>query len=94
MDNAGAMPNVAQEARNKPFSFIILDRLEVVIAGHWEAAWLGSTGSGGFQPPVHISARIPEWTQDAAATLEERPFRATFVTPPRMGLQARWRHWG
>jgi hypothetical protein len=55
MDNAGALPNVAQEAWNKPFSFIILDRLKVVIEGHWEAAWLGSTGSGGFQPPVLTS---------------------------------------
>jgi len=35
-----------------------------------------------------------EWTQDAAATVEERPFGAGFVTPPRMGLLARWRHWG
>jgi len=52
MDSAGAMPNIVQEARNKPFIFIILDRLKVVIEGHSEAAWLGSTGSGGFQPPA------------------------------------------
>jgi len=66
MDNAGAVPNVAQEARNKPFIFIILDRLKVVIDGHAEAAWLGSTGSGGFQPPVLTSQ--PEYLRNGMDT--------------------------
>ncbi len=66
MDNAGAVPNVAQEARNKPFIFIILDRLKVVIEGHSEAAWLGSTGSGGFQPPVLTSQ--PEYLRNGMDT--------------------------
>jgi len=97
MDIAGAMPNVAQEARNKPFIFIILDRLKVVIEGHSEAAWLGSTGSGGFQPPVLTSQ--PEYLRNGMDTRRRchggrAPFRAGFVTPPRMGLPARWRHWG